>query len=300
MLSSLGGFVFSVFHRINNWLPCWSEPVTPESFCTLVQANGIDIFNILFEDDHGRVYFPQEYAVHIGNTEVLKRLIAIKGSEVVRYGYNKSPGNRTTLAHFYMQELKDSAPEQPFYPNLDVLRLLLDHLDDVNAQEERTGRTILEAALIHMAKFQHIHWEVIECLLARGIGITGRPDSTTFKRFLGCYVPARSGWGQPMRTAADEQRFLGFLDKYRTLERQYHPEYPFSCLSRGDFKSLTTLWEASLLQVVHHEEDFIAGIGSMGALYAGLVAEGEEPFEDYIRSQLGNALPASAQIALLV
>lgn len=196
--------------------------VTPDTCLIAIHEHEETIFEYKFKDK-SHTYDPLEYAVVIGEIEAVKELIALGAKQ------HYSAYNFGIMIHFYIDKLDENSN-----PNLEMLDLLIDQIEDIKGVESNDYRTLLEHALMNMSQFKKIHWNVIETLLRRGATLTSKYGTSPFMVLKDSHNHKIS-YGTMMRHQEEEELFLKKLVKYLDLEKKYHPNSD-SALTLEEFK----------------------------------------------------------------
>jgi hypothetical protein len=142
----------------------------PFSFCFILEEEDEYLWNL--QDEHAG-YTPMEYAIKLADLESLQSLL------------DRLPSCPDSLPFFYMECLKEKVP-----PNLDILRLLLSKMLDVNIEKEiyygEAKQNLLDCAINCMTSFSQLHTEVIEELLKSGVKVSKSADTRPFELLNEC------------------------------------------------------------------------------------------------------------------
>jgi hypothetical protein len=171
-----------------------------------------------------RRYSVLEYSIKCEDEAAIAALIKLG----VDCNLSSANSGKSAL-HFFIDCLQEN-----HFPHLGVLTLLLDH-SDVNVEESSSFHTPLEWALMRMAFYSPVHWEVVELLLQKGSRVVKneRTNTTPFMILKDAYH------ARMIRNIAEEKLILERFMRYIELEKKYHPESD-SSLTLEEFKLHTS------------------------------------------------------------
>lgn len=185
------------------------------------------------------VYTPIEYAVRLNDFKSLQYLLG------------RTENFPDSLPFFYMECLQEKSP-----PNLDILKLLLSRISNINLEREIDGEieNLLGYAVYCMDCFHYLHLDVIEELFKQGAKVSKTNPLPPFELLKICRIPHKrsilkltkrifldpKGFPLPFpeRISIGDSRelFLNRLYQYEKLERKYDPQ-PSSRLTFKEFFS---------------------------------------------------------------
>lgn len=177
-----------------------------EALRDAIQEHGNGVLQYKFKEVF-QTYSPLEYAVKLGDRTLITELISL-GANV-----DKSEYCSGTMIHFYIDCLEGS--EQS---DLDLLRLLIDKVSDVNLVENNNLFTPIQYAVHCMVRDNKIHWDVLGLLLANGADPVGEYGSAApFEMFVHASVSKSS-------LVEETVEYFENIVQYHKLEKQYYPD----------------------------------------------------------------------------